>query len=108
MAQMRRLSPRQESFARAIVSGCSGSAAARRAGYSAARANRAAYEAVTNRDVARRIAQLQVRAAARVPLSRQAHIERLAEIGRQAGAAGQYAVATRCEELIGKVAGHYV
>ncbi len=103
------LTPKQRRFVQELAKGASSyTAAAVAAGYPKRSAAQIAYENLRKPHIASAIADMQTRAVRQVDMSREASIARLMTLSETAQALGQPAVAVRCEELAGKLAGLYI
>lgn len=104
--------PRHEKFTQLVASGVKPMKAYVSCGYAEGGAAQAAGNLLRRTDVASRLRYLQETAAAAtaacIAFDKERVLARLDLIGRKAEEAGQFAAATRCEELIGKERGMFV
>lgn len=105
----KRLTPKQERFAREMANNApSQTAAALAAGYSPNGADVTASRTLDNARVKERLAELQARNDKRQEMTRDASQARMLQLAKTALELGQVAAAVRAEELAGRMAGLYV
>ena len=109
---MTTLTPKQEAFAQAVVSGLSQSDAYRaaynvREGTKSETINQAASRIMADSNVSARVAELRKPVVEAVKITLASHLQRLEELSSGAEQAGQYSAAISAEIARGKASGLY-